>query len=63
MTQEITYVFENVEVRKTGRTAQNVLPSKRVDVVHEITPVDSIVGTWKKWVRDDLLFTVNNDPQ
>jgi hypothetical protein len=58
---EVTYVYDNVEVRKTGRTATNTLPSKRVDIVHEVTPVDTIVGTWKKWVRDDVLFVVKND--
>lgn len=53
-----TYVFENVEVRKTGRRAQRKLRSGKVDEVIEITPMESIVGTWKKWVVEDTLFEV-----
>lgn len=55
-----TYVFENVEVRKTGRKATNKLRSGKVDELVEITPVDSSVGGWKKWVREDLLFKVQD---
>lgn len=53
-----TYVYENVEVRKTGRRAERKLKSGKVDVVIEITPMDTIVGTWKKWVIEDTLFEV-----
>ncbi len=53
-----TYVFEQTEVRLTGRTAENKLRSGKVDVVHEITPVETIIGTWKKWIRLDQLFKV-----
>lgn len=60
MEKDITYVHENVEVRKTGRTAQNTLRSGKIDEVVEITPVDSTVGSWKKWVRPDQLFVVQN---
>lgn len=56
-----TYVYEQVEVKKTGRTAQNPLRSGRVDILHEITPVDAMVGSWKKWVREDVLYTVDQD--
>lgn len=54
-----TYVYENVEVKKTGRTAQKTLKSGSVDQLVEITPVDSMVGSWKKWVRDAELFEVS----
>lgn len=54
-----TYVYENVEVQKTGRTAQKTLKSGSVDQLVEITPVDSMVGSWKKWVRDAELFEVS----
>jgi hypothetical protein len=60
MEKDVTYVHENVEVRKTGRTAQNTLRSGKIDEVVEITPVDSTVGSWKKWVRSDQLFVVQN---
>lgn len=58
--QDQTYVFENVEVKKTGRKAQNKLRSGKTDELVEVTPTDSTVGSWKKWVREDLLFTVQN---
>lgn len=59
MTTEKTYVYDNVEVKKTGRTAEKALRSGKVDYLVEITPVDSLDGSWKKWVRDTELFEVN----
>lgn len=53
-----TYVFENAEVRLTGRKAQNKLRSGKADILEEITPIDPMVGTWKKWVRLTQLFEV-----
>lgn len=53
-----TYVYEQVEVRKTGRKAERKLKSGRVDSVIEITPTDSTYGTWKKWVTEETLFEV-----
>ena len=55
----LTYVFEQSEVRKTGRQASRALKSGKTEVVYEITPTDSMVGSWKKWVRDDLLMKVD----
>lgn len=55
---EQTYVYDNVEVRRTGRVATNKLRSGKLDEVVEVTPVDSTVGTWRKWVREDILFKV-----
>lgn len=52
------YVYDNVEVVKTGRTAKKALRSGKVDELVEITPVESMDGTWKKWVRDVELFEV-----
>jgi len=54
-----TYVFEDVEVQKTGRKSQQTLPSGKIDIKYEITPVDTTVGTWKKWVRQNVLFVVS----
>ena len=56
-----TYVFDNVEVQKTGRTAQRILKSKKIDELVEITPVNTNIGTWKKWVREAELFAVGGD--
>lgn len=53
-----TYVFEQVEVKKTGRTASQKLRSGKVDTIYEITPVEQINGSWKKWVRDNQMFQV-----
>jgi hypothetical protein len=55
---EKNYVYENNEVKLTGRTASKPLRSGKVDEVVEVTPVDTIVGTWKKWVRMAELFEV-----
>jgi hypothetical protein len=55
---EKTFVYEQTEVRLTGRKATNQLRSGKVDEVVEITPVDSMQGQWKKWVRQDNLFEV-----
>lgn len=55
---EQTYVYDNVEVRKTGRKAQNKLRSGKIDELVEVTPVDSVCGSWRKWVREDVLFEV-----
>lgn len=53
-----TYVFENVEVEKTGRTAQRKLKSGKTDELVEVTPADQNTGTWKKWAREADLFEV-----
>jgi hypothetical protein len=64
MTETIhqTYVFEDCEVRVTGRRATKQLKSGKLDELVEITPVSSITGTWKKWVRFDTLFEVCDHP-
>lgn len=56
-----TYVLDNIEVKKTGRTAQKILKSGKVDELVEVTPVDQNVGQWKKWVRDAELFEVGGE--
>jgi hypothetical protein len=54
-----TWVYDNVEVTKTGRIAQNKTRSGKSLELVEITPVDQrMVGTWKKWVRDTDLYEV-----
>lgn len=58
MDTETTYVYDNVEVMKTGRTATKDLRSGKTDELIEVTPKDTIVGAWKKWVREADLFQV-----
>lgn len=53
-----TFVYENNEVIKTGRSATKTLKSGKVDTLVEITPKDNSIGIWKKWVRVDDLFVV-----
>lgn len=53
-----SWVYEGVEVVKTGRSATKTLASGKRDVVVEITPLQSTTGTWKKWVQESTLFEV-----
>lgn len=57
---EQTFVFENVEVRKTGRTATKpaIGPGKGNLVLVEVTPVSEFDGTWKRWVIPTSLFNI-----
>lgn len=60
------YVYEGVEVIKTGRIATKKVEMKvysgvRVveEVVHEITPIPRPgEHQWKRWVRESELFTI-----
>jgi hypothetical protein len=55
-----TYVFGEVEVRKTGREATKPLPGGKLALVVEITPVNpDIDGSWKKWVNPLSLFVIS----
>ena len=53
-----SYVYDNIEVQKTGRTATKELKSGKTDKLFEVTPINSMNGQWKKWVRDEELFTI-----
>ena len=53
-----SFVYENVEVIKTGRCANKTLPSGKKDTLFEITPKHSTSGSWKKWVRQTELFEI-----
>lgn len=60
MCAEQTYVYEDVEVKKTGRKAEkpSINPSKPGIVLFEITPVHEYDGLWKKWVMATALFNI-----
>lgn len=63
MTQQ-TYVYNNIEVIKTGRVSQRILKSQKVDELIEIAPVglpSSI--THNQWVRESDLFVVQSNTQ
>ncbi len=56
---EVSWVFDGVEVIKTGRKAQNTTRSGKPLELIEVTPVDQrMVGTWKKWVKESELYEV-----
>lgn len=57
-TPQNTFLHEDVEVEKTGRTATRKLRNNKVDERFEITPVDKMNGGWKKWVRESDLYTI-----
>ncbi len=59
MSDEQTYVYDNIEVVMTGRTATKSLRSGRVETLYEISPKLTVVGSWKKWVRIEDLYEVN----
>ena len=55
------FVYGDAEVKKTGRTSSKKLPSGKPDVLFEITPVDHMTGSWKKWVRDRDLYEIDKE--
>lgn len=60
MSEEMNvFVYEDVAVVLTGRTAGRSLRSQKIDTLLEITPQDQEQGSWKKWVREVELFTIN----
>ena len=65
-----TYVYDNIEVKLTGRNAEKRIESKgssrraasvKVDTLHEITPAGSIAASWKKWVRMSDLYEIEDE--
>lgn len=55
-----TYIYEQVEVKPTGKTATRNLRSGKEETIHEVTPVSQQIGSWKKWVNLETLFVVND---
>jgi hypothetical protein len=58
-----TYVHDDIEVVKTGRTADRPLRSGKVETLVEITPKDQSLGTWRKWVDPIKLFVIQASEQ
>ena len=61
-----TYLVNNIEVKPTGRVAEKKLTGRRgglnkIAVLHEVTPVDQEIGSWKQWVTLDELFVVQDN--
>lgn len=53
-----TFVFGDIEVQKTGRSATRELPGNKKLVLVEITPVNTWDGSWKKWSNPAALLTI-----
>jgi len=53
-------VYENTEVKLTGRVASRPMSSGKTDVLNEIAPVDETGGKWKRWVRLSELFEIQD---
>jgi len=58
-----TFVYDDIEVKKTGRTASKPVPGGKFVTLCEITPNDPDVGTWKKWVNPSSLFIIGAGTQ
>lgn len=56
---QITYVYGDTEVRKTGRYTEKKLPTgnKTVRLV-EVTPANEADGFWRKFVGEALLLEI-----
>ena len=52
------YLYEDIEVKLTGRTAVKQISASRSLVLSEITPKDEQMGTWTKFVNLRTLFEV-----
>ena len=59
-----TYVYNDTEVKLTGRSAEKSLPpvgrkkEPRITYLYEIEPSDSEAVRWKKWVRIVDLYEI-----
>ena len=62
MEKQPTFIFGDVEVKLTGRTAQKTITkngaTKVVGALVEIAPVEKDGPQWTKWVDKRQLFTV-----
>jgi len=54
------YIFDDIEVKMTGRTATKELRRGKTSTLYEITPIDPDSGGWRKWVHKDILYVIDN---
>lgn len=64
------YIYDDTEVKLTGReatkhsgpgVARRTAPRGHLDIKVEITPKDNSTGTWKKWVKQEDLYTITEN--
>ena len=66
-----TYVYDNTEVKLTGRQAEKKTETKargrradnggstvKIDTLYEITPAGAGEASWKQWVRMTDLYQI-----
>lgn len=53
----MTYVLNDIEVKKTGRIATREALGRKQELI-EVTPANENDGTWKKWVPLSTLFEI-----
>lgn len=54
------YVYDTIEVVKTGRTAHRKSQfAGKTLIIYEIIPADPESIQFKKWVTEDLLYTID----
>jgi len=59
----MNYVYNDVEVKLTGRKASKPGIGGKRSELHEITPADENNGDWKKWVPMQALFQIEEQPK
>lgn len=59
MSDDKTYLLDDIEVVFTGRIANRNLKNNKVDTRHEIKPSDNANGSWTKWVRKIDLYEIS----
>lgn len=55
------YIFDDTEVRLTGRHASRNC-GRTTEHIVEITPASIDDGTWKRWVRPTELYVISDVP-
>lgn len=53
-----TYVYNDTEIKLTGRTATRTSTRGQTATLYEITPASDHDLTWKKWVELNKLYEI-----
>lgn len=60
-TTSYRFIYEGNEVVLTGRKAHRKLRNGNVDVIYEITPYNTEVNKWTKWVHYEELYSITKE--
>ena len=64
MMDKKSYIYDSVEVMLTGRKASKKVKRRRridTETLYEVTPCNIEVGTWKRWVKPEELYVIEED--